>query len=679
MTLGVRKISELPIASSVLPEAWAVVLQQGQAVRATLADVGAVAASPVVTLDSFFQVGDSNYAAALQRFMDSSTVFVCTGLGKTYDIGAGGVLGKSNKTLVDMNLNATLGTNGVALDFQGTQGSTQTFLADVPAASFTISVPDGTAFTADSWAFLASNEQWAPTSGDNVKFGELVYVVAVSGNLLTLAGATLLPYTTAQSATIRPMNMLSNVKLSRVQVNGNLTTVNTIGFRFRYCSDVLVEQCTTVEIDYTHVYVDRSARVTVRGHSARKTGVQEGLDYGVAVLFGSYDVEVLGLRCDSMRHIVTVGGSQGICRWLRVLHCFGTNLTDAGLDSHSAIHEHLYAFNQLHFSDDVDTTIDGITIQGSAPVIIGNTVSNCKRHGISWQPETLQAAGVVPSAIIANNKLSRSRTDLPITTNAVNVSSGTLAATPYAEVVGLVLDNNQVDGTWTNAVHITASTNNPNKMRQVRISGHQAQAPLASRGVFINAIGADIDGVVVEGCSVSVVDAAINPVIDLVGVGSNFVRRVRAYGNRVARGAGGALGIRLILCDDVQAALNSFENIAAGSKFSVDSLSLNVRLDQDKSGQAVTVTNNTYTVNANDDNLVCNRAGTITLTLPSAAIFPNRRIWLKTIQAQTVVSASSNVQPIDDTTPGTAILPATDGAWAMLRSNGTDWVITARG
>jgi len=47
----------------------------------------------------------------------------------------------------------------------------------------------------------------------------------------------------------------------------------------------------------------------------------------------------------------------------------------------------------------------------------------------------------------------------------------------------------------------------------------------------------------------------------------------------------------------------------------------------------------------------------------------------KNLQAQTVVSASSNVVPIGTAVPGTAILPATIGAWATLVSDGTNWVV----
>lgn len=94
--------------------------------------------------------------------------------------------------------------------------------------------------------------------------------------------------------------------------------------------------------------------------------------------------------------------------------------------------------------------------------------------------------------------------------------------------------------------------------------------------------------------------------------------------------------------------------------------------------QAV-VTNATYTVANGVESIICDRAATITITLPSAALYPGRCIRVKTIQAQQVDSNASNVVPIDGGSAGTAILPNTDGAWADLESNGTDWLIMAKG
>jgi hypothetical protein len=90
-----------------------------------------------------------------------------------------------------------------------------------------------------------------------------------------------------------------------------------------------------------------------------------------------------------------------------------------------------------------------------------------------------------------------------------------------------------------------------------------------------------------------------------------------------------------------------------------------------------TQTGATYTVVATDIWIILNRAGTVTVTLPAAASFTGRPLWLKTIQAQTVISNASNVVPLVGGAAGTAILAATAGKWALLVSDGTNWVIMA--
>ena len=84
-----------------------------------------------------------------------------------------------------------------------------------------------------------------------------------------------------------------------------------------------------------------------------------------------------------------------------------------------------------------------------------------------------------------------------------------------------------------------------------------------------------------------------------------------------------------------------------------------------------------FTLADNENFVVCNGAGSITVTFPTASANTGRVVWIKTIAAQTVVSASSNVKPISTNTAGTAILAGSAGAWAMLVCDGTDWVVMA--
>lgn len=83
-----------------------------------------------------------------------------------------------------------------------------------------------------------------------------------------------------------------------------------------------------------------------------------------------------------------------------------------------------------------------------------------------------------------------------------------------------------------------------------------------------------------------------------------------------------------------------------------------------------------FTVAANETWLINNKSGsTCTVTLPSASLYVGRYLVFKNLQAQTLVSASSNVVLIDSTTAGTAILLAVVGNWATMVSDGTNWII----
>lgn len=91
------------------------------------------------------------------------------------------------------------------------------------------------------------------------------------------------------------------------------------------------------------------------------------------------------------------------------------------------------------------------------------------------------------------------------------------------------------------------------------------------------------------------------------------------------------------------------------------------------------VTTATYTLLDTDQNLRVSYAGTCTLTLPAAESASGRQFLVRTITANSVVSASSNVTPLAGGAAGTAILAATAGKWAKLYADGTNatptWII----
>lgn len=91
----------------------------------------------------------------------------------------------------------------------------------------------------------------------------------------------------------------------------------------------------------------------------------------------------------------------------------------------------------------------------------------------------------------------------------------------------------------------------------------------------------------------------------------------------------------------------------------------------------ITVTSN-YNLSSTDTSIVCNGTGDISLVLQPAASYPGRIIYIKTIAAFTVSSATSNILPLDGAggnAPVSSILLGTAGKWAMLQSDATYWVI----
>lgn len=93
-------------------------------------------------------------------------------------------------------------------------------------------------------------------------------------------------------------------------------------------------------------------------------------------------------------------------------------------------------------------------------------------------------------------------------------------------------------------------------------------------------------------------------------------------------------------------------------------------------GAPVTKTAN-FSVANGETWLINNKSGSsCTVTLPTASTNIGRVLYFLNYQAQTLVSASSNVVPLAGGAATTAILEAVAGANATLVSNGTNWVMT---
>jgi hypothetical protein len=93
------------------------------------------------------------------------------------------------------------------------------------------------------------------------------------------------------------------------------------------------------------------------------------------------------------------------------------------------------------------------------------------------------------------------------------------------------------------------------------------------------------------------------------------------------------------------------------------------------SSAPVTATSN-YSVTTTDTWIINNKSGSsLTVTLPTASTNTGRELIIQNYQAQSVISASSNVVFQGGGAAGTSILVASVGDSATLVSDGTNWVM----
>lgn len=94
-------------------------------------------------------------------------------------------------------------------------------------------------------------------------------------------------------------------------------------------------------------------------------------------------------------------------------------------------------------------------------------------------------------------------------------------------------------------------------------------------------------------------------------------------------------------------------------------------------GGAPVVKTANFSVAATENWLINNKSGsTCTATLPTASSYSGRVLHFQNYQAQTLISASSNVVPLAGGAAGTSILLASAGDSATLVSDGSNWLMT---
>ena len=610
----------------------------------------------VSTFKDFGAIGDgvADDTAAVLAALSDTTVRVIDGGGLTYRVVGNIASTNENLTVRDATFDISDLPSGVAFTFSGVESSATALTSDILKDSKTVTLGSTSAFTADSYAWLSSDAIFSNTQ--TVILGQVVKIKSIdSPTAITLYDDVLYNFTTADNAKIATLALLKDVAFENVKIIGANAGTQTC-FKFDRCLNAKVSDCSFEYVDYVSVLFDRCVNSKI-ADTSMKYARTVGLAYGVVMVNGCYSCTVQNCHGEDLRHLVSVGDNDGVNLFIRVTACHSASSKDAGIDAHPACDFMIIDGNTVEC---IDGTADGIIFQGLNCVITDNIVVGNVVSSIRFQVTATIGSG---SCIIANNRVVNSG-GTPSSDTAINVTNDGFGA----DLTSVVISNNIIDGTLDTGIFLYARTGN---IFGVAISNNVMISIASVVGCQLRAAATYLlQDFTITG---NIFKCSGTQNLYLLGTTVPNVLDGTISGNTIK---GGSNGIRTILAGNVVETGNY--NTGTIRKVFVDTGSTNVVLDRRQS-TIVTVAVAAYTVLHQDNFLIINRAGTTVLTLPAAADYPGRELRVKNIQAQALNSATSNVVPIEDSTAGTAILPATDGAWATLVSDGTNWIIVQKG
>lgn len=579
-----------------------------------------------------------------------------------------------NGTLNFSTMSAQAGTD-YCVGLYGSKGTGVALASNTAAGSKVVAVGSTSSFTVNGLVFLSSAAVW--DSSTSTTYGHYGRVKSIdSPTQLTLFENVFLSFNTADSAVIAPVTPCTS-KFDNVKLIGSGTS-DQIGLYVEYGENVQVTRCDFRALEYTSLGFWRCyASVIDLCKSLRNTN--SGAAYGFAIWGGCYACSVTNSRGEDNRHTVTIGDNDGLNLFTVVTGNIAIASKDAGFDSHSASMFTTFSNNVVNMSAAVfgSSNHDGMISQGAHTVFSYNTVIGPKGDGIVYDPQFQN--GDLGSVLIIGNKVVLDAAGNG-SSQAKAISVG-INASVGANIKLVAITGNDVSGGASNPNGANGIVVRPSKasssILKLIIEGNTTSVALISEVILVYASGAS-SSVSSVNISNNIIATSHNYAVYLLASGaSSSIAGVTGGGNDLtSANACMYLNGNSGTVSDVKMGKNSYHT--ATYKFSLGGTVTGYVFDDAALGAPVTFTNSTATLLPTSNTYFFNRNSTITALLPD----PTKcleTLTLMTVQAFTVVSASSNVVPRGSTSAGTAILAASAGAWATLKSDGTNWRVIAAG
>ena len=643
-----------------------------------------------VSFKDFGAVGNgvTNDTAAIQQAITSAAGKVIDGSNLTYLVDAT-ITGITSNTVIQnatFDFSQQLDAGGIdrGFDVAGTIGAGVALTANTAVLSSIVTVGSTSGFAVDDLVFLSSAKVWDALQG--VVYGQYGRVKSVdSGTQLSLYEAVQLAFNTADSAVIAKVTPVKNVVFSNCRfIGANNLTQSQNALYIQYGENCRVESCRFEYFDYLALGMFRcykSVADKVSVFAARNAGNA----YGIGIFGGSYACSVVNGFGEDTRHYVTVGDNDGINMHTLVDGCQVMASKDAGLDTHAAAMFTTFSNNMISMSSDRAGTSnhDGMIMQGAHNICIGNMVVGAKGVGISFvlligdgTPTTVKVIG---NTVIMDDEgyLSPSTTG----ENGIYVYSGPVYGPDNIDAIQIA--NNSISGgqaALNGLSHYRVRIDKPNAIvKNITITGNVSAQPADGNPCYVEIQGAGVQASKINISNNNFNASTSNNGIYLYGIGAGCtINDVNIAGNIIdtlasgiyLRGGAGSI-------DNARIGGNIYKNVS--ELYTIADTVTNINTSADSSQIAPTTFTGSPATIGRGNYFIFNRGASVSVNMPSAASYPGRVLNFKNIQAQAVDSAASNIVPIDSATAGTAILPSTDGAWAQLVSDGTNWVIVQKG
>jgi len=579
----------------------------------------------------------------------------------------------SNVTLKNFNIDisdSTITTNFYPFIVSGVTGTPIALTSNLNEGGIIVSVSNTATFSKNQYVYIGSNR--TNDSIQNSKYGQIAQILSVnSSTQLTLHAGVRYAFATTDSSTIAPLTTVNNVTFDNVNVVGNANPAFRQGAVNATCAKKLtIKNCSFSYYSYRGLGINRCIDTVIDNCSfsyvydnAGTLGAS-GLSYGVGIGQGSVGTSISNCFGNDLRHLVTIGDVDGISAFTTVSNCTALNCRDAGYDSHAASDYTTFSNNHCEASSPDGIIKEGIILQGRHSVITGNNVKGF-RNGVRVQVLT----NTEPfSTVISNNLIDG------IDDNGSGVSIDTVDGAS-SDIQGSTISNNSIIGKV--GAGIAFRINGNSDIRNTSITGNSIIGYVDSYAIFLKSSIATKTGRIIDtsiiGNNLQNRVGSLGSTISIFGSATAYVAGTLVQGNHVR------YGNYNIDLDYIVGFIESgnFYQSATTDKINYSNFGGGLFLVDPTTRKNITTTSSTSTIDYITRSLTVSFAGTHIVTLPNPVYAEGSEIYIRTITANGINSNSNNVVPITGTGASNFICGATDGAWALLRSDGTNWVTIA--